>query len=164
MTEFSPRKTPHIIRIGCDVARFGDDKTIIGSKIDEKATLEKKRHGQDTMKTADDIVLLYYNLLKRYPNYKDEVIVTVDDGGVGGGVVDRLHQMKRNSPENLGQMNIVPITFGKKIKHKHYDDSTTYMMSVVKNLLSPHDDEGNPKPVELILPDDEDLVAQLSVR
>lgn len=164
MTEFSPRKIPHSIRIGCDVARFGDDKTIIGSKIDEKVTLEKKRHGQDTMKTADDIVILYYDLLNRYPGYKDEVIVTVDDGGVGGGVVDRLRQMKRNSPGNLGQMNIVPIVFGKKIKHKHYDDSTTYMMSVVKGLLSPHDDEGNEKPVELILPDDEDLVAQLSVR
>ena len=164
MTEFSERKTPDIIRIGCDVARFGDDKTVIGSKIDEKATIEKKRRGQDTMKTADDIVLLYYDLLKKYPTYKDPVIVAVDDGGVGGGVVDRLKQMQRNNPENLGQMNIVPVKFGQRIKHKHYHDSTTYMMSVVKKLLSPHDDDGKPKPVELILPDDDDLVAQLSGR
>lgn len=164
MTEFSERKTPDIIRIGCDVARFGDDKTVIGSKIDEKATIEKKRRGQDTMKTADDIVLLYYDLLKKYPTYKDPVIVAVDDGGVGGGVVDRLKQMQRNNPENLGQMNIVPVKFGQRIKHKHYHDSTTYMMSVVKSLLSPHDDDGKPKPVELILPDDDDLVAQLSGR
>ena len=34
MTEFSPRKTPNTIRSGCDVARFGDDTTVIGSKID----------------------------------------------------------------------------------------------------------------------------------
>ena len=38
------------------------------------------------------------------------------------------------------------------------------MMSVVKNLLQPYDEEGNRKPVELILPDDDDLVAQLSGR
>lgn len=164
MTEFSGRKTPDIIRIGCDVARFGDDKTVIGSKIDEKVTIEKKRRGQDTMKTADDIVLLYYDLLKKYPTYKDPVIVAVDDGGVGGGVVDRLKQMQRNNPENLGQMNIVPVKFGQRIKHKHYHDSTTFMMAVVKSLLSPHDEDGNPKPVELILPDDDDLVAQLSGR
>lgn len=164
MTEFSERKTPDIIRIGCDVARFGDDKTVIGSKIDEKVTIEKKRRGQDTMKTADDIVLLYYDLLKKYPTYKDPVIVAVDDGGVGGGVVDRLKQMQRNNPENLGQMNIVPVKFGQRIKHKHYHDSTTFMMAVVKSLLSPHDEDGNPKPVELILPDDDDLVAQLSGR
>ena len=164
MTEFSPRKTPNTIRIGCDVARFGNDKTIIGSKIDEKATIDKKRQGQDTMKTADDIVLLYYDLLKQYPGYKDPVTVCVDDGGVGGGVVDRLKQMQRNNPERLAQMNIVPIKFGQRIKHKHYHDSTTFMMATVKALLSPHDEDGNEKPVELILPNDDDLVAQLSGR
>lgn len=164
MTEFSPRKTPNTIRIGCDVARFGDDKTVIGSKIDEKATIEKKRQGQDTMKTADDIVLLYYDLLKRYPGYKDTITVCVDDGGVGGGVIDRLKQMQRNNPERLAQMNIVPIKFGQRIKHKHYHDSTTFMMATVKALLSPHDEDGNEKPVELILPNDDDLVAQLSGR
>lgn len=164
MTEFSERKTPDSIRIGCDVARFGDDKTVIGSKIDEKVTLDKKRRGQDTMKTADDIVLLYYDLLKRYPGYKDPVTIAVDDGGVGGGVVDRLRQMQRNNPKDLSQMNVVPVKFGQRIKHKHYHDSTTYMMATVKALLSPHDEYGNPKPVELILPDDDDLVAQLSGR
>ena len=164
MTEFSPRKTPNTIRIGCDVARFGDDKTIIGSKIDEKAAIDKKRQGQDTMKTADDIVLLYYDLLKQYPGYKDPVTVCVDDGGVGGGVVDRLKQMQRNNPERLAQMNIVPVKFGQRIKHKHYHDSTTFMMATVKALLSPHDEDGNEKPVELILPNDDDLVAQLSGR
>lgn len=164
MTEFSPRETPNTIRIGCDVARFGDDKTIIGAKVDEKATIVKKRHGQDTMKTADDIVLLYYDLLKKYPNYKDEITVCVDDGGVGGGVVDRLKQMQRNAPDRLGQMNIVPIKFGQRIKHKYYHDSTTFMMATVKALLSPHDADGNEKPVELILPNDDDLVAQLSGR
>lgn len=43
-------------------------------------------------------------------------------------------------------------------------DSTTYMMSVVKNLLAPQTPEGAQKPVQLILPNDNDLVGQLSTR
>lgn len=167
MTEFSPRKKPDSIHIGCDVARFGDDRTVIGYKIDEKAEFYKKRQGQDTMKTADDIVLLGEMLVQRYrltPDKDDPIPVKVDDGGVGGGVVDRLRQMKRNAPERLWWLEIYPVIFGQRIKHKHYHDSTTYMMSVVKKLLQPYDEDGHRKPVELILPDDDDLVAQLSGR
>lgn len=167
MTEFSPRKKPDSIHIGCDVARFGDDRTVIGYKIDEKAEFYKKRQGQDTMKTADDIVMLGEMLVQRYrlsPDVDDPIPVKVDDGGVGGGVVDRLRQMKRNAPEKLWWLEIYPVIFGQRIKHKHYHDSTTYMMSVVKKLLQPYDEDGRRKPVELILPDDDDLVAQLSGR
>lgn len=167
MTEYSPRKKPDSIHIGCDVARFGDDRTVIGYKIDEKAEFYKKRQGQDTMKTADDIVLLGEMLVQRYrltPDKDDPIPVKVDDGGVGGGVVDRLRQMKRNAPEKLWWLEIYPVIFGQRIKHKHYHDSTTYMMSVVKKLLQPYDEDGRRKPVELILPDDDDLVAQLSGR
>lgn len=167
MTEYSPQKKPDSIHIGCDVARFGDDRTVIGYKIDEKAEFYKKRQGQDTMKTADDIVLLGEMLVQRYrltPDKDDPIPVKVDDGGVGGGVVDRLRQMKRNAPEKLWWLEIYPVIFGQRIKHKHYHDSTTYMMSVVKKLLQPYDEDGRRKPVELILPDDDDLVAQLSGR
>lgn len=164
MTEFSPRKNPDIVHIGCDVARFGDDKTVIGYKVDEKVTLYKKRQGQDLMKTADDIILLGEELVRRY-DLDTPIPVKVDDGGLGGGVVDRLRQVKRNDPERFWWLEVYPVKFGERIKHKHYYDSTTYMMAVVKKLLSPHDEEtGQPKPVELILPDDNDLVAQLSGR
>lgn len=163
MTEFSPRKHPLTVHIGCDVARFGDDKTVVGYKVDEKVTFYKKRQGQDTMKTADDIILLGEELVRRY-KLDMAIPVKVDDGGVGGGVVDRLRQVKRSDPERFWWMEVYPVKFGQRIKHKYYHDSTTYMMSVVKNLLQPYDEEGNKKPVELILPDDDDLVAQLSGR
>lgn len=168
VTEFSPRKTPNLIHIGCDVARYGDDKTVIGYKIDEKVTLYKKRQGQDTMKTADDIVMLGEMLVQRYkltPEKDTPIPVKVDDGGVGGGVVDRLRQIKRNNPERFWWLEVYPVIFGQRIKHKYYHDSTTYMMAIVKKLLQPFDeDTGERKPVELILPDDDDLVAQLSGR
>jgi len=163
MTEFSPRKNPLMVHIGCDVARFGDDKTVIGYKVDEKVTFYRKRQGQDTKKTAEEIILLGEELAQRY-KLTTPIPVKVDDGGVGGGVVDRLRQVKRGDPERFWWLEIYPVKFGQRIKHKYYHDSTTYMMSVVKNLLQPYDEEGNRKPVELILPDDDDLVAQLSGR
>lgn len=178
MTEAPEREKPALIHIGCDVARFGDDKTVIGYKVDEKAQFYKKRNGQDTMKTADDIVELGELLVKKYklrPPTKgkngslvyvdDPIPVKVDDGGVGGGVVDRLRQMKRNNPDKLWWLEVYPVKFGQRLKHKYYHDTTTYMMAIVKRLLQPYDeDTGAKKPVELILPDDDDLVAQLSGR
>lgn len=161
-TEYRPARIPSLVHIGCDVARFGDDKTVIGYKVDEKVTFYRKRQGQDTMKTADDIILLGEELVSRY-RLQDPIPVKVDDGGVGGGVVDRLRQVKRNDPERFWWLEIYPVKFGERIRHKHYHDTTTFMMATVKALLSPHDEDGRPKPVELILPDD-DLVAQLSGR
>ena len=164
MTEHIPRARPTLVHIGCDVARFGDDKTVIGQKVDEKVTLVKKRQGQDTMKTADDIIMLGEELVAQY-KLQDPIPVKVDDGGVGGGVVDRLRQVKRNDPERFWWLEVYPVKFGERIRHKHYHDTTTYMMSIVKKLLSPYDEEtGLRKPVELVLPNDDDLVAQLSGR
>jgi hypothetical protein len=123
----------------------------------------KKLNGQDTMRTAADIVLLGQMLIDKH-KFKYKIPIKIDDGGVGGGVVDRLRQIKRSNPSLYWWMEIIPVKFGVRIKHKYFYDSTTYMMNVVKGLLSNKDEEGNPKPVELILPNDNDLVGQLSVR
>lgn len=166
-TDWKPQAHPWQIHIGCDVARFGDDKTVITYRVDEKLEVYKKLRGQDTMTTADDIVMLGKQLVARYkltPSNDDPIPVKIDDTGVGGGVTDRLKQLKKHYPEEFWWLEVHPVVFGKKIKHRYYDDSTTYMMGVVKSLLAPHDVDGRPKPVELILPDDGDLVAQLSCR
>lgn len=162
MTEYKERE-PEFIHIACDVARYGDDKTVIGYKVNEKIQFHKKRRGQDTMRTAADIVLLGEKLMEKY-KFKDKIPIKVDDGGVGGGVVDRLKQIKNSDPNKYWWMEIFPVKFGVRIKHKYYYDSTTYMMSVVKSLLESFDEDGKPKPVELVLPNDEDLAGQLSVR
>ena len=163
MTEYSIPQKPTLLHIGADIACFGDDKTVIGYKVNEKVTFYKKRRGQDTMKTADDIVLLGEQLVQKYQP-TEPIPIKIDDGGVGGGVVDRLRQIKRNQPERFWWMEIYPVKFGQRIQHKHYYDSTTYMMAVVKKLLQPYDEQGNPKPIELILPNDDDMAAQLSGR
>ncbi|MCD8365541.1 MAG: terminase B, partial [Clostridiales bacterium] len=171
-TEYKPKPRPHLIHLAADVARFGDDRTVIGSRIDEKITLEKKINGQDTMKTADNIVELGESLVEKYKlqpkpdedGYLPVISVKIDDGGVGGGVTDRLRQIKRNDPKRFWWLNVVAVNFGKRIPHKHYYDTTTYMMAVVKKLLQPFDEDGLPKPVEIVLPRDEDMIAQLSGR
>lgn len=161
--DYEPRDNPLSIQIGCDVARFGGDKTCIGFRVDEKVEFFQKAHGQDTQKTADKIIELGENLVRRY-QYKHVIPVCVDDGGVGGGVVDRLNRVKHDNPSRFWWMKVVRIQFGKRIKHRYYHDSTTYMMGVLRKLLETTEDDGTPKPVEVILPDDDDLIGQLSCR
>lgn len=152
------------IDIGCDVARFGDDKTCIGYKINEVAKFYKKYNGQDTTWTKNNIATLYLKLKEKY-KFTGNINVKVDDGGVGGGVVDQLRELKRSEPEKYNTMHIYPINFGLPLpKHRYYDDSTTFMMGVVRELIQPFDEQGNDKAVDLILPNDNDLIGQLSCR
>lgn len=151
------------IEIGCDVARFGDDKTCIGYRINELVKIHKKYNGQDTNWTASNIANLGLKLISKF-NYKDPIAIKVDDGGVGGGVVDQLRALKRTYPEKYSWMEIFPVNFGQPVKHKYYYDTTTYMMGVVRDLITPFDDEGKERKPEIVLPNDNDLVGQLSCR
>lgn len=151
------------IQIGCDVARFGDDKTCIGFRVNEVVQLFKKYNGQDTSWTASNIAILYKSLKQNF-KYKEKIAVVIDDGGVGGGVVDQLKALKRTEPKVYEDMEIIPVNFGQPIKHKYYADSTTYMMGVVRDLIEPVDEAGNARKPEIILPNDNDLVGQLSCR
>lgn len=151
------------IQIGCDVARFGNDRTCIGFRVNEVVQLFKKYNGQDTTWTASNIAILYKSL-KQHFKYKEKIAVVVDDGGVGGGVVDQLKALKRTEPKLYDDMEIIPVNFGQPIKHKYYADSTTYMMGVVRDLIEPFDEAGNARKPEIILPNDNDLVGQLSCR
>lgn len=144
------------ISIGVDVARYGDDETIIVSKAGMTCTIEGIRTGQSTMRTVGDIVITYNALLKRYPDYKGIVNVVIDDTGVGGGVTDRLAEVKAES--KLYQMSITPINFASKppvVDGEYYSDMTTFLWGRVRNLLESR---------ALCLPNDNELVAQLSVR
>lgn len=163
MTEWTEPAKPVRIDIGCDVARYGDDRTVIGYKVDEKAMFYKRKSGQDLMQTADDIMELGLKLMEKY-RFDKAIPIKIDDSGLGGGVTDRLRRVKREQPERFWWMDIIPVYFGQRIHHDFYYDSTTYMMSVVKNLLAPQTPDGAQKPVQLILPNDNDLVGQLSTR
>lgn len=86
------------IVLGVDVARFGDDKTVIYARHGRDAQSRgfEIYSGLDTMAVASKVV----EAMDRH----NARAVFVDEGGVGGGVVDRLHQ--------LGYSDVRGVNFG----------------------------------------------------
>ena len=70
--------------LGCDVARYGQDWTVVVRRQGPVARIVWKAKGADTMRTA--------GFLKEYCEKNDVNTVVIDDSGVGGGVVDRLKE------------------------------------------------------------------------
>jgi hypothetical protein len=159
-TDYDDDSEVDSIDIACDVAREGEDETVIGTKVNQKVLPFVIRHGQDTMKTVGDIMQIANKLHDRYPHVV--IPVKIDDTGVGGGVTDRLKEIVKL--ESLTWLRIIPCKFGIPVKHKYYYDTTTIMASIVKDLLSEFDEAGNRKSCELCLPNDDELIAQLTTR
>lgn len=145
------------ITMGVDVARYGDDETIIATNVGGIIDIPVVRHGQSLMTTVGDIVMQYKRLIKEYPNYKGVITVNIDDTGLGGGVTDRLEEVKIE--ERLRRLEIVPVNFGSKPpqdgSEDRYQDISTYMWATLKTLMENE---------EVSIANDEELVAQLSVR
>lgn len=160
MTDWEDPEEPLHIRIACDVARYGDDKTIISRRVDKKIDILHKRNGKSVPWTASTLLFEYKRIIDKYPKYDGYVYMMVDDGGVGGGVTDLLVEAKRDHPELYGRMMVVPLLFGVKINHRYYIDSTTLWYYTLRDMLST-EDKAEP---DIILPDDSDLVAQLTTR
>lgn len=158
-------KTPdqiHSVDVGCDVARFGDDKTVITYKINELCMIYKKINGKDTTWTAGNLVNLY-KYIKTVLKYEGPVPIKIDNGGIGGGVIDQLMAIKKTS-SFYDDMLIYPINFGQPKRHLFYYDTTTIMLGMIKDLITPYDSEGNELPSRLILPKDDDLIGEFTTR
>lgn len=149
--------SPQRIDIGVDVARFGDDNTAIAQKIGMEIPPLLIRHGQDTMRTVGDVVRIYKDLMELYPTFEDYVYVKIDDTGVGGGVSDRLKEVKEE--EGLDKMLVIPVNFAKKAPKaksaRFYDDIVTWMWATVRDLMEAK---------EVKLPDDSILIGEFSTR
>lgn len=74
--------------IGVDVARFGDDKTVIARRQGLKLFDLKKYASLDTMESADAVI-------EAINSFKPDAVF-IDMGGVGAGVYDRLKSMNYN--------------------------------------------------------------------
>ena len=82
--------------VAADIARFGSDETVLAVRRGDRVTLLKTYRGLDTMQVAARI-----QELARAENAE---IVTVDEVGIGAGVVDRLNED--------GLAGLVPVQFG----------------------------------------------------
>jgi hypothetical protein len=74
------------IELGVDVARFGDDETIIALRRDQRADIVAARNGDDTMSTA--------GMTRRLMAEHRARAAKVDVIGIGAGVVDRLRELE----------------------------------------------------------------------
>jgi hypothetical protein len=77
--------------VGVDVARFGDDQSVIRTRVgrDARSFGPIRLRGADTMQVASHVAQ-HINFLR---GLGLQVHVFIDGGGVGGGVVDRLRQL-----------------------------------------------------------------------
>ena len=145
------------ISFGVDVARYGNDKTIIAVKQGNSITAPISRHGQNLMQTVGDIVKLYRETLKGRASYRGRITVYVDDTGLGGGVTDRLEEVLREG--GLRQMEVVPVNFGARVPDReaagHYSNMGAWLWGNLRELI---------REKAVALPDDTALVAQLSSR
>lgn len=152
---------PNII-LGVDVARFGDDETVIYRNAQGKLKIVAHRRGQDLMATAGDVVREYRKILKEFPEYKCRIYVNIDDTGLGGGVTDRLREVKRE--EKLHRLFVIPINAAEKIETDtkageeaaaFYNNLTTHMWASLKDLLEHK---------QIVIDDDRETFAQVSSR
>lgn len=145
------------ITLGVDVARYGDDETIIARNVGGSISIPVIRHGQNLMATVGDIVQMYWKSIEDYPAYKGVITAYIDDTGLGGGVTDRLEEVKREN--RLHRLEIVPINFGGKPPageaEQRYQDIPTFMWATVRDMMESR---------EISIENDEELVAQFSVR
>ncbi len=132
--------------LGVDVARYGDDETVLalreGGYVHE---LECYRQWSTTQTTGRVVQIVK----ERFP-----AAVKVDDTGVGGAVTDGLVE----SCDSLGlhRTQIVPVNFGGAGDSEgHYDNAASVMWGRVRDMLIAG---------EIALPDDTDLAAQLTTR
>jgi phage terminase large subunit len=123
------------IEIGVDVARFGDDLTVMYKRHGLKVIEKRERIKQDVVKTADDAWDM--------AGHDSNIAIKVDDTGVGGGVTDNLNKLGAH---------VIPINFGGKPKDEDKFTSTADEMW----FEFPMD--------EADIPNDQDLMIELSGR
>ena len=82
--------------IGVDVARFGDDETVLYGGAKPVVTHREAYSRQDTMETTGRVLALAEKLSKAYEILPTLIPIKVDDTGLGGGVTDRLHELEYN--------------------------------------------------------------------
>lgn len=75
-------------QVGCDVARFGDDFTSIHVRIGKKSILHETANGLDVQEVAGRLKRIANELGMQYRVNPKVIPIVIDDGGVGGAVLD----------------------------------------------------------------------------
>ncbi len=125
--------------LGVDVARNGEAETVIVHMNGNRVTGVEAFRGQDTMRTAGRV--------RQLADERRGITIAIDDGGVGGGVVDRLREQ---------DVAVASITFGGRPDGRlseHFKNKLSEMYWVLREDLR----EG-----KLVMPNEPRLWAQLT--
>jgi len=140
-----------MLEIGADIARFGDDETIIVPRIGGKVLGLHHFTKQDLMTTCGKVLSIAKGAMKDYA--KPHATIRVDDDGVGGGVTDRLREVILEDGLNI---DVIACHNGGRANDKeHYANWVTEQWCGLKERLVDGD---------ISLPQDDELAAQLSTR
>lgn len=82
------------LRLGVDVARFGDDDTVIASTRGRSGGVRQRIHGAPTTQVAGAVVKQVRDLRRGL----EEVKVAIDEGSMGAGVVDQVVEQFSDDP------------------------------------------------------------------
>jgi hypothetical protein len=139
------------LEIGVDVARFGDDETIIAPRIGAMVPYIRHYSKNDTMVTAGWVLITAKKCMEQFG--RPRCTVKIDDDGVGGGVTDRVREVVREEGLNITVVDCH--NGGKAVDSEHYENWGTEAWATVRDLLLSGD---------IQIPNDEDLIGQLSTR
>ncbi|OWT50246.1 DEAD/DEAH box helicase family protein [Bacillus sp. K2I17] len=154
--------TGETLDLGVDVARFGDDETVIAPRIGNKVFKLLNHYKQDTMETAGQVLKLAKEYMAKYKQLK-RVDIKVDDSGVGGGVTDRLKEVIKS--ERLPFKVYPVVNNGKPLDDEHYDNAGAEGWAVVRDILEENMKafiQGEEPTMEI--PNDEKMISQFSSR
>ena len=99
------------IDLGVDVARYGDDQTIICPLFDKKNQQRPiELNHNDTMQVSGTIVQVIEALKQQHPNIP--IYVKIDCDGLGVGVFDRLQEVKSEKDWKWQDVTIIECHFG----------------------------------------------------
>ena len=136
--------------IGVDVARFGDDETVLAARVGDSALPLKAWRKADLMTTCGRIIGELERLMKKFSCGR--ATINVDDSGVGGGVTDRLREVLRE--KNL-HVTVNGCNNGAKPRDSHYFNWGSESYFAMRDRFQAG---------EITLPRDDELTAQLTTR
>jgi len=90
------------VELGNDVARGGDDETVIALREGMRVSIVHIAKGHDTMKTAgENWRIVREEILPRWGERLKKLRIKVDADGLGAGVFDRLKEQRKEKEEEL---------------------------------------------------------------
>jgi hypothetical protein len=133
------------IEIGVDVARYGDDKTVVFWRHGYKVYTPHKL-AKSSIPEVVDLVIKTVVEIRQRTKYLGIIKVKVDDSGVGGGCSDYLALDREHN------IQVIPCNFG-GAGNEIYQNEASSMWGSVKDVIG-----------VISLPDDGELKEQLASR